>query len=186
MIEALAKNLWLLLTVVMPGLFTYGVWRLMLLLQPSGRINGDMLSQIDASVIATLSIIVAIALLQQAVAIAIEALLAAVAKLRKTQWPNFHALFCERFALAAAERLDENATRIVGNFFQSVNMSIGLLLLVIYFKAYEGLPFGHWVVCALAGFLVVTCITAVFRMVNAIWAIKECKRHVGHQGKGSA
>lgn len=176
MLEAVAKNLWLLLTLVIPGLFTYGAWRLLLLLEPSRRLAVDALSQIDNSALVTTSIIVAVALLQQAVAIVIEAALTLLAKTMQKKWPNFYTLFCERFALAAANKLDENATRIIGNFFLSINMSIGLGLLLLYFLAYELLGFTQWVPIGLIVILAVTFTTAVFRMLNAKWVVEECKK----------
>jgi len=83
MLEAVAKNLWLLLTLVIPGLFTYGAWRILLLLEPSIRLEINALNQIDSSAIASASIIIAVALLQQAIAIAIESALALLAKSKK-------------------------------------------------------------------------------------------------------
>lgn len=184
MLESVAKNLWLLLTLVMPGLFTYGAWRLILLLEPSRRLAVDALSQIDSSALVTTSIIVAVALLQQAVAIVIEAALALLAKTMQKKWPNFHALFCERFALAAAGKLDENATRIIGNFFLSINMSIGLGLLLLYFLAYESMLLTQWVPVGLIVILAATLVTAVFRMLNAKWAVEECKKdHPNRHGE---
>ena len=181
MLEEVAKNLWLLLTLVIPGLFTYGVWRAILLLEPSKRLAVDALSNIDSSALVTTSIIVAVAMLQQAVAIVAEAVLSLLAKIMQKKWPNLYALFCERFVLASAGKLDENATRIIGNFFLSINMCIGIGLLLIYFLAYESMGLSQWVPISLIGFLVVTFTTAVFRMFNAKWVIEECKR--GHPNK---
>lgn len=80
MLEAVAKNLWLLLTLVIPGLFTYGAWRALLLLEPSVRLDINALNQIDSTAIVSASIIIAVALLQQAIAIAIESVLTLLAK----------------------------------------------------------------------------------------------------------
>lgn len=176
MLEAIAKNLWLLLTLIIPGLFTYGAWRALLLLEPSKRLNLEALHQIDSSAIASASIIIAIALLQQAVAIAIESALALLAKSRKKEWPNFYSLFCERFELTAAGKLDERATQIIGNFFLSINMSIGLTLLLLYFLLYESMCASQWIPLSIMAFLMTTLITAVFRMLNAKWAIETCKK----------
>jgi hypothetical protein len=176
MLEGIAKNLWLLLTVVIPGLFTYGAWRTILLLEPSKRLTSDALKQLDSSALVTTSIIIAIALLQQAVAIMLEAGLALLAKTMRTKWPSFYTLFCERFALAAAGKLDENATRIIGNFFLSTNMCIGLGLLLLYFLSYESLALTQWVPIALLVLLVATLAAAVFRMFNAEWVVEECKK----------
>ena len=90
MLEAVAKNLWLLLTLVIPGLFTYGSWRVLLILEPSAHLDINALNQIDSSVIASASIIIAIALLQQAIAIAIESVLALLSKIISTSL--FHKL----------------------------------------------------------------------------------------------
>jgi len=176
MLETVAKNLWLLLTIVIPGLFTYGTWRILLLLQPSKHLDIDALAQIDKSTIASASIIIAIALLQQAIAIAIESVLTLLAKTMKEKWPNFYSLFCERFAYSAAGKLDENSTRIIGNFFLSINMSIGLSLLLLYFLAYEGMNVNDWTPISIIVLLSATLITTIFRMLNAKWVIEECKK----------
>ena len=177
MLEEVGKNLWLLLTLVVPGLFTYGAWRIILLLEPSRRLADDALRGLDGSTLVTTSIIVAIALVQQAGAIVIEAALTSFAKSMKRKFPNLHALFCERFALAAAGKLDENSTRIVGNFFLSTNVSLGIGLLLLYFLAYESLEPTGWVPVGLMVLLAAALITAVFRMINAKWAVEECRKH---------
>lgn len=176
MLEVLGKNLWILLTLIIPGLFTYGAWRILLLLEPSVRLNPDAFDQINSSAIASTSIIIAIALLQQAVAIAIESGITLLAKVRKKQWPNFYALFCERFSLAAAGKLDENSTRIIGNFFLSINMCVGLLILLVYLLAYEKMSFSDWIPIGIIVLIGTTLITTMFRMINAKWAIRECTK----------
>ncbi len=176
MLEAVAKNIWLLLTLVIPGLFTYGAWRILLLLEPSSRLNITGLSQIDSSAIASSSVIIAIALLQQAIAISIEALLTLLAKTKEKQWPYFYALFYERFSLSAAGKLDENATRVIGNFFLSINMSIGISLLLLYFMVYEGMSIKQWIPIGILILFGATLITTLFRMLNAKWVIAECKK----------
>jgi len=175
MIESVAKNLWLLLTLVIPGLFTYGAWRVLLLLEPSERLDVSALNQIDGSAITSASVIIAVALLQQAIAIAIEALLTLLSKMRARKWPNLYTLFHERFTLAAAGKLDENATRIIGNFFLSINMSVGISLLLIYFTAYEGMKFNHWIPLGITVLLAATLITTAFRMLNAKWVVEKCR-----------
>ncbi|MBL7153195.1 MAG: hypothetical protein ISS79_05725 [Phycisphaerae bacterium] len=176
MLDVVAKNLWLLLTLVIPGLFTYGTWRTLLLLEPSKRLKIEALTQIDESAIASASVILAIALLQQAIAIAIESVLALLSRTMKEKCPNFYSLFCERFAYSAAGKLDENATRIIGNFFLSINMSIGLSLLLFYFLAYEAMNVKEWVPISIIVLLSATLITTIFRMLNAKWVIEECKK----------
>ncbi len=176
MLEAVAKNIWLLLTLVIPGLFTYGAWRVLLLLEPSQRLDTKALSQIDSSAITSASVIIAVALLQQAIAIAIEAFLTLLSKMKEKEWPNLYSLFCERFALAATGKLDESATRIIGNFFLSINMSVGIFLLLVYFMAYEGLGINHWIPLGIIGLLAATLITTVFRMLNAKWVVEKCRK----------
>lgn len=176
MFSEIAKNLWLLLTLVIPGLFTYGAWRIILVLKPSRRLADDVLGQTDNSILVTTSIIVAIALLQQAIAIVIEAGLSLLAKIMRNKWPNFYTLLCERFALVAAGKLNESTTRIIGNFFLSMNISVGLGFLLLYFLVYESMAITQWVPISLIVLLVAILITAMFRMLNAKWAIEECKK----------
>ncbi len=176
MLEAVSKNLWLLLTLVIPGLFTYGSWRILLILEPSVRLDTGVFNNIDSSAIASASIIIAIALLQQAIAIAIESVLSLLSRIMKEKWPNFYSLICERFALSSAGKLDENATRIIGNFFLSINMSIGLSLLLLYFLFYEALNVNSWIPISLIVLLSATIVTTTFRMLNAKWIIEECKK----------
>jgi len=176
MLPEIAKNLWLLLTLVIPGLFTYGAWRAILILEPSRRLAADALGQIDSSILVTTSIIVTIALLQQAISMVVEAALSFFAKIMRKKWPNFYTLFCERFALAAAGKLDENTTRIIGNFFLSTNISVGLGFLLLYFLAYESMALTQWVPIGLIVLLAATLTTAMFRMLNAKWAVEECKK----------
>lgn len=176
MLEALAKNLWLFLTLLMPGMCTYGAWRVLLLLDPPAHLSIDALNQIDESAIASASVIMAIALLQQAIAITIEAALAQLARIKKGKWPNYFALFIERFSLAASGRFDESVTRIVGNFFLSLNMCVGLSLLLVYFLAYEDKSISDWVPVGITLLLTAALLATAFRLQNAISAVKNAKR----------
>lgn len=175
MIETIGKNLWILLTVILPGLFTYGTWRLLLILHPSQALAEEVFSSIDESGIITLSMIISIALLQQAVGITIEFILSLIAKKTKHLWNDFYSLFWERFELASAGKLNESSTRIVGNFFLSINIFVGLTLLFTYFSYYELLPVTHWIPKILIFFLLANLATIIFRMFNAISVIKRCK-----------
>ena len=176
MIEALAKNLWILITVVIPGFFTYGVWRILILLTHNEGLNLDMcmLELIDNSALVTLSIIIAVALLQQAVAITIEAALAKYAINNKEKYPNFFSLFCKRFAYMSSEKFDERTIRIIANFFLSTNISIGLSFLLIYFMLFEKMGLNEWIPISLIVFIIIVVITAIFRMYNAMWSIEAC------------
>lgn len=174
MLQEMVKNLWILLTIILPGLFTYGLWRILLILEPV-TLKNDLLDKVDDSALLTTSLIVFIALLQQAGSIVIEFLLSLLSKVFKSKFPMFHALFCERFAMASNEKLDENASRIVANFFLSMNISMGSILIYIFYKWYASNT-AAWVFFFLYFIFGVTIISTLFRMFNAIWAIKECKK----------
>lgn len=171
MLDTAAKNLWLLLTLILPGFFTYGLLRIVLLFVTSTNLNLRLLDVIDHSSLVTGAVIIAIALLQQAVGMAIEALLTVLAKIQRKRWPDFHSLFCERFELAAVGRMDEQSTRIVGNFFLSVNMSVGLVTVLSYFHFYENTDETPWIVPVLSLLLLAALIASVLRMFNAKWAL---------------
>jgi hypothetical protein len=175
-LEEVGKNLWLLLTLVIPGFCTYGAWRLLLLLRPGSDRIASALTAIDDKAWVTASIIAAIALLQQAVSIVSEAALTGLAKLMRPRWPDFHALFRERFDLAVSGKLCESATRIVGNYFLSTNICVGLGFLLLYFLLYEKIGIRHWIPVSLALLLAAGIVTALFRLYNAMWAVAECKR----------
>jgi hypothetical protein len=52
---------------------------------------------------------------------------------------------CAEHQLEGAGKLDESASRIIGNFFLSINMSIGLTLLLLYFLLYESMCANQWI-----------------------------------------
>jgi len=172
--EAVVKNLWLLLTVVIPGLFTYGFWRLLLLLEPSKYLDYESLKQIDDSAVASTAVIIAFSLIQQAFALAIESSLALVATFQQKRWPYFYSLFRERFVLEQRGELNDHAIRLVGGLFLSINIAVGLLLLALYFLCYEHLEQNHWVVIALFVFFVAAFASIVYRMVIAKQVIAAC------------
>ncbi|MGK9369554.1 hypothetical protein ACSSWA_11690 [Melioribacter sp. Ez-97] len=169
--ESITKNIWILLTLIIPGLFTYGIWRILMLLYPLAKISSESLGRIDDSALVSASIITAIALVQQSAGLVIESLLYALVLKRKEKWVNTYAVICKRFELEAAGKLDENTKRIIGNFFLSVNMSVGLILLIIYFMAYEGLSFNHWIPITLIMLIAASFTASVFRLLNAARAV---------------
>ena len=183
MIETIGKNLWILLTVILPGLFTYGAWRLLLVLYPSQILDSEAFTAIDNSGIITTSIIISIALLQQSVGISIEFILSLIAKITRKYWEGFYSLFWERFEFASAGILNESSTRIIGNFFLSINIFVGLLLLLFYFSLYECLSFDHWISQILVFFLIINLATIIFRMFNAISVINRCKNEKNNNMK---
>ncbi len=171
MMSDLAKNLWLLLTLVIPGLVTYGTLRLFLLMDPVDGHLADRLEKLDKSDFLSASVVLAIAVSQQAIAIAIEAILACIAKRTKNSAPRFYELFCGRFELAAKGKLNETATRVVGNFFLSMDVTVGMVLLLGFFLAYEHKPLLSPVPMILGGLLLAGIVTTVFRFCSAEWVI---------------
>jgi hypothetical protein len=193
--ESISKNLWLLLTLVIPGLFTYGLWRLSLffITELPESLTPKTLEQIDASNMTTTCIIFAFALMQQAVAIAIEAVIyyflnkdskkksARSKKEFKDEKSMLKTLFCERFVLASKGQLNEQAERIVGNFFLSMNVSIGICLLIAYFAGYIGFGKSQSVIIGLIVLLPAALVTTFFRMITAEKIITECGKTQANQ-----
>ncbi len=182
--ETISKNLWLLLTLVLPGFFTYGLWRLSLFFVTERPLTDAALKQIDESTLTTTCIIFAFALMQQAIAIMIEAFiyycLNRKEKGRKSsknldEKSILKILFCERFDLTARGNLNERAERMIGNFFLSMNMCIGICLLLGYFVGYIGYAKSIPVVFGLIIILPAAVIATYFRMIIAEKVIIECK-----------
>lgn len=183
--EAISKNLWLLLTLVLPGFFTYGLWRLSLffiIVRPA-TLSNAALKQIDESTLTTTCIIFAFALMQQAIAIMIESFIYYfLNRNKKDRKPDTNkdersilkTLFCERFKLTAKGKLNERAERMVGNFFLSMNICIGICLLIGYFIGYIGYAQSKPVVYGLAVLLPAALIATYFRMIIAEKVIIEC------------
>ena len=176
MLSSLAKNLWLLLTLVIPGLVTYGTLRLFLIMDPSDAPLAVRLAKLDDSTFLCTSIVLSIAISQQAIAIAIEAFLACIAARSKESAPRFYELFCERFELAVKGKLNENATRIVGNFFLSMDVTVGVMLLLVFFLAYEHKPLLSPVPMILGGLLLAGIVSTVFRLCNAEWIVDAAEK----------
>jgi hypothetical protein len=101
--------------------------------------------------------------LRRFLSVAIEAILACLAKRIKNSAPRFYKFFCERFQLAAKGKLNENATRIVGNFFLSMDVTVGVTLLLAFFLAYEHKPLLSPVPMILGGLLLAGIVSTVFR-----------------------
>ncbi|AFN75975.1 hypothetical protein MROS_2745 [Melioribacter roseus P3M-2] len=173
--ESITKNIWILLTLIIPGLFTYGIWRILMLLYPLAKVSSESLSRIDESALVSASIITAIALIQQSAGLVIESLLYALVFKKKEKWVNMYYVICKRFELEAAGKLYDNTKRIIGNFFLSVNMSVGLILLIIYFTAYESLSFNHWIPITLIMLIAASVTASAFRLLNAARAVSVYK-----------
>ncbi len=180
MIGDLAKNLWFLLTLVIPGLVTYGTFRLLLFMDGVDEQLATRLVKLDESTFVTASVVLAIALSQQAISISIEAILAAIAIRIKSHAPQFHDLICNRFQLAAKGKISESATRIVGNFFLSMNVTVGVVLLLAFFMAYEHKQLLSPVPLILEGLMLAGVVSTIFRFFNAKWVIHAITNGAAH------
>ena len=130
--EEIGKNLWLLLTLGIPGCFTYGLWRLILVLNPSKIVDSELLNNVDESALLTGSIIISIALLQQIIGLFVEFILSLIANMNKDKWVDFHHLMNKRFGYSTKGLLNEQAERVIGNSFLSLNILAGIIILIFY------------------------------------------------------
>jgi hypothetical protein len=185
--DAWIKNLWLLLTLAIPGATTYGTFRVILLLNGSTRIDKSAFEKIDSSGLLTTCIIVALAVLQQAIAIPIEPLLSAIFKRHKPKYNAYYLLFSQRFKRAAGGELNEDATRIMGNFFMSVNVIIGQCMILLYLVGYEAVR-RKGVVVTISVIIAMGLISAVYRLHNAASiASTNAEPKLAHKmGKGAS
>ncbi|MCK4827863.1 hypothetical protein KA005_69685 [bacterium] len=173
--ELVPKNLWLNLTVVLPGMVTYGTWRLVILIT---GYEGIDFTPIDNSIVLSLCVLLSIALIQQAIGIFVEASIAGVVHLNKKRWAAAHALFVERFSSLAKDRFNEDVLRTIGQFFLSLNLAIGQILVLIFtiaIKNAEGkstVDIPSWLPSILAIVIAIALIVACFRCWNAIAAIR--------------
>ena len=164
--DELAKNLWLLLTLVIPGMTTYGTFRLLVALRGS-HIDKAVLDTIDGSALLTACVITALALGQQAIAIAMEAGASGVCRACARKRGKYYSLFCDRFKMAARGELNDNATRIIGNLFTSLNVTIGQCMILACLLWYEERGLEDGAVRVIALFIVAGLISTVFRLINA-------------------
>lgn len=182
--DALTKNLWLLLTLVIPGMTTYGTFRLLILFG-GGTINSGMLDKFDQSALVTTCIVMALAVIQQAVAIAIEAGIACACRKRKRKHEEYYLLFCDRFKMAVRGELNENATRILGNFFTSLNVTIGQCMILSYLVWYENADILRSpAVRIILVLILVGTVSATFRLCNARSIVSELSGKKPGQGDG--
>ncbi|MBZ5679733.1 MAG: hypothetical protein LAO24_06485 [Acidobacteriia bacterium] len=168
--DELIKNLWLLLTLAIPGMTTYGAFRLLLILNGSQRIDKAVFEKIDASALVTTCLIIALAVFQQAIAIAIEAGISFVCTRCRNKHEEYYTLFCERFKMAARGKLGQDATRILGNFFLSLNVTIGQCMVLAYLIWYEK-PNNRIPELVILVFIAMGLASAVFRLRNAIGVV---------------
>ena len=173
------KNLWVNLTVVVPGMVTYGMWRIVVMLMGYRGIDFET---IDGSALLSLSVLFAIAILQQAVGISIEAMLAGFFYVFEDKWVNAHKLFVGRFRTLATERYNEPVMRTIGQFFLSLNVWVGqvmILAFVIYAQNPASLaPVAapDWLLWLSIALTMITLFVAIFRCWNATEAIEEAEK----------
>lgn len=161
MFEALSKNLWTLITLILPGIFTYGCWRLLLLLNGT-VISADAFHSIDASSTVTWSVIIAIAILQQSLGILVEFIFFLGVNRKKESLS--YKLFVQRFILAAtSDKMKGYPSSVIGNFFFSLNVFIGVVLLITYFLLYEEIGSKSWILTMLLLALIVLFFNILFR-----------------------
>ena len=171
MFESIAKNLWVLVTIMIPGMFTYGVWRILLILNPSTIIKTEFLTQIDELSVLTWSVIISIALLQQSIGLIIEYTLYFFSLKKKTSFKRFYLLFYKRFELASKGQISNYASSVIGNLFLSINIFVGLTFLFVYFLLFEKLNCDHWILYFIVFFLISTFINVVFRIQTSLKVI---------------
>jgi len=174
------KNLWVNLTVVLPGMVTYGTWRIVIMLM---GYEGIDFKPIDDSVVLSTCVVFAIAIIQQAVAISVEAMLAGVSYLLKDKYKNIYKLFIGRFSASATNKYNEFIMRTIGQFFLSLNVSIGQMMILIF------IIFAHnpgslapvekpsWLFLLSVFVTIITIFVVAFRCWNAIEAIKTVKEN---------
>jgi hypothetical protein len=173
--DALMKNLWLLLTLVIPGMATYGTFRLLLVFD-GGAISSSMFEKIDSSTLVTTCIVTALGMIQQAVAIAIEAGMAFVCARFRSGHEKYYSLFCERFQMAARGELNEQATRILGNFFTSLNVTIGQCLILSYLLWYENRDIRTSAAAqVIVALVLIGTVSVTFRLCNARSIISQLR-----------
>ncbi len=170
------KNTWLNLTIVLPGLVTYGSWRFIILITEYHGIN---FSVIDNSTVLSICVLFAVALIQQAIGITIESIITGICYLNRNKWVNLYELFVERFSNLQKQKFNEDVLRTIGQFFLSLNLAVGQIMIFIFYilsKNPEGMsPVQKpiWLYILLAGIVVITINVAIFRCWNAVKSIKS-------------
>ena len=170
------KNLWVNLTVAIPGMVTYGTWRLVIMLM---GYEGVDFKPIDDSVVLSTCVVFAIAIIQQAVGISLEAMLAGVSYLLKDKCKNAYKLFVERFSALATDKYSESVMRTIGQFFLSLNVSVGQMMILIFIifaqnpASLDPVEKPSWLFWLSVSVTIITIFVVAFRCWNAIKAIKE-------------
>ncbi len=170
--DLIPKNFWVNLTVVLPGMVTYGTWRIVIFLIKYTAIDFKV---IDDSLVLSLSVLFAVAFLQQVFGIGIEAVLTGIAHVMKEVWPSMYLLFVGRFSALAKGQLKEGTLRTIGQFFLSLNLAAGQCFVLLFAYVVRNDCERHpqpLLFYTLAVLTVVSAFVAWFRCRNAIAAIR--------------
>jgi hypothetical protein len=129
MLNSLSKNVWMILTIVIPGIFTYGLFRILLIIHETTVFN-TLFDSMDSSISINACVIVIIGLIQQMFGILLEALIAIILKggsLKRLVWDRH----LKKEAVTDREQL------ATGNFYLSLNITIGLFFLLSAFVVFK-------------------------------------------------
>ena len=129
MLNSLSKNIWLVLTIVIPGIFTYGLFRIFLFVDGTAVFN-NLFYSIDSSLSINACVVVVIGLIQQMFGILLEALIA----IRSKDGPLKRLVWNRHFKKVASTDREQLAT---GQFYLSLNITIGLLFLLSAFILFK-------------------------------------------------
>jgi len=173
------KNLWVNLTVVLPGMVTYATWRIVIMLM---GYKGIDFKTIDGSAVLSVCVVFAIAIIQQAAGISLEAMLAWFFHLFKDKWKNAHKLFVGRFRALVADKYNEPVMRTIGQFFLSLNVCVGQVMILVFIIVAQN-PISlapveklGWLLWLSVSIVIITMFVAIFRCWNAIEAIEEAEK----------
>jgi hypothetical protein len=167
MADLLPKNLWVYLTVIIPGLVTYGSWRLLLLSRGDWNINMELLFKVDDSTFLSTCFVTAIAILQQALAITLEFFIGVLCAITVGKDRCWGQLFLGRFKMVSEGKVSEDGKRTIGQFFLSVNVLVGQLYLVLYFLLFEDVEADSGLAIVLYCAFGAVLLTCAFRAWNA-------------------
>ena len=174
--DLIPKNFWSNLTVVIPGMVTYGTWRFVIYITKYEAINFEAF---DKSLVLSLCILFAVALLQQAIGITIEAIIVwFVKKIKRNDEAHpAYLLFVKRFSNLSSENTNDNILRTIGQFFLSLNITVGQILILIFIlsahdKTKNGFVDISLLQLILTIIVIITIFTTYFRCKNAMEAVE--------------
>ena len=179
------RNLWLNLTIAVPGMVTYGLWRIVVMIMGYRGIDFET---IDGSVVLVVSIIIMIAVLQQLVGITLEYMAGVIVRLKKNRIERitrtkcnmryFDILLLGHPRATAKELFNEKVTRIVAQFYLSLNVSVGqlfILTFIIFAQNPSTMPPVDrpiWLILLSTGITLLSIFVAIYRSWCAAEAIR--------------